>query len=219
VKYVCLMDDANSRGASDMGATPEFAPGYAPASTPGVSLHEMLAAPRLDALWCVGSDPLAGTALAAQDAFLVVQDLFLTSTAERADVVLPSASAYEKNGTYTNTCGEVQRVKAAARVMGVKSDLEIIGLIAREMGLQPAIWSADAVLAEIRASVRGYGVALPIILTGGAAPTMPVNDAGLAPAPEHIAGAVRTRYAGGTALRYSKALNSIMEAPGALYED
>ncbi len=47
----------------------------------------------------------------------------------------PAASAYEKNGTVTNVCGEVQRLKQAINVMGTKPDLEIFGLIAKEMGL------------------------------------------------------------------------------------
>ena len=44
--------------------------------------------------------------------------MFLTETAQRADVVFPAASAYEKNGTVTNVCGEVQRLKAGLKVMG-----------------------------------------------------------------------------------------------------
>ena len=46
-------------------------------------------------------------------------------TAQRADVIFPAASAYEKNGTVTNVCGEVQQLKAGLKVMGAKSDLEI----------------------------------------------------------------------------------------------
>ena len=75
----------------------------------------------------------AGAKLSAAKAFVVVQDLFLTETAERADVVFPASCAYEKSGTVTNTCGEVQRLKKAVQYMGAKPDLEIIGLIAKEM--------------------------------------------------------------------------------------
>jgi predicted molibdopterin-dependent oxidoreductase YjgC len=49
-----------------------------------------------------GRESAEGPALAATGAFVVVQDLFLTETAKRADLVLPAASAYEKNGTVTN---------------------------------------------------------------------------------------------------------------------
>jgi anaerobic selenocysteine-containing dehydrogenase len=60
--------------------------------------------------------------------------LFLTDTAQIADVVLPAMCAYEKSGTVTNTCGDVQRVKKAAEVVGPKSDLEIIVRLALYMG-------------------------------------------------------------------------------------
>ncbi len=119
----------------------------------------------------IGANPLESATLAAENCFVVVQDMFLTETAQRADVVLPSASAYEKSGTVTNASGEVQRLKPGPKVMGVKSDLEIIGLIGKEMGLEMGIWSADKVFEEIRRTVRGYNVALPVIATGGAAPT------------------------------------------------
>ena len=67
--------------------------------------------------------------------------MFLTETAQRADVVLPAASAYEKNGTVTNVCGEVQRLKRAIATMGAKPDLEIIGLIAQRNGPGAARWA------------------------------------------------------------------------------
>ena len=126
VKYVCLVDYSNSRGAVETGLLP--GPG-------GLSLPEMMAAEDLDALWVVGANPLKRYKLAANQAFVVVQDLFLTETARAADVVLPAASAYEKSGTVTNVCGEVQRLKKALEVPGTKTDLEIFRLIAREMGL------------------------------------------------------------------------------------
>ena len=78
----------------------------------------MLAADDLDALWVVGANPLKEGPLASKKAFVVVQDMFLTETAQRADVVLPAASAYEKNGTVTNVCGEVQRLKRAISTIG-----------------------------------------------------------------------------------------------------
>ena len=55
-----------------------------------------------------------------------MQDLFLTETAQLADVVLPATCAYEKSGTFTNTCGDLQRLRKAAEVVGPKSDLEIM---------------------------------------------------------------------------------------------
>ncbi len=57
VKYICLVDYANSRGAVDMGLTPELLPGYKPSGLPGMHLHEMIAAADLSALWVVGANP------------------------------------------------------------------------------------------------------------------------------------------------------------------
>ncbi|MBA3972893.1 MAG: NADH dehydrogenase (quinone) subunit G [Candidatus Solibacter sp.] len=220
VKYVCLMDYSNSRGAWDMGLTHEYGPGYKAAGERGLSLPEMLAATDLDVVWAVGANPLETAGLASKDAFVVVQELFLTETARRADVVLPAASAYEKNGTVTNTCGEVQRLKAGAKVMGTKTDLEIMGLLAKEMGLDLGIWAPEKVFEEIRRTVGGYNVQLPIIVTGGAAPTQPVNG-GLSVLPDAslVRSAEDTLFTSGSLGRYSKMLNAAMEAPGKLYKE
>ncbi len=208
VKYVCLVDYSNSRGAFDMGLIPREG---------GMSREQMLADPNLDVLWVVGANPLKNATLASTKAFVVVQDLFLTETAQRADIVLPAASAYEKNGTVTNTTGEVQKLKQAIKVMGTKPDLEIMGSIAKEMGLNLGIWLPDKVLEEIRTTVRGYNVPLPILGTGGAALTQPLNGR-VAALPGAIASAGDTLFTSGTLSRYSKILNSVMESPGSLYQ-
>ncbi len=65
---------------------------------------------------------------------MVVQDMFLTETANIADVILPAANAYEKTGTYTNTCGDLQLVKKAGEVSNTKPDFEMIVRIADAMG-------------------------------------------------------------------------------------
>lgn len=207
VKYVCLVDYSNSRGAFDMGLIPRDG---------GMSREQMLAAAGLDLLWVVGANPLKNAKLASSKAFVVVQELFMTETAQQADVVLPAASAYEKNGTVTNVTGQVQKLRQAARVMGTKTDLEIMGCIAKEMGLDLGIWLPDKVLEEIRQKVPGYAVPLPVLAAGGAAPTQPLN--GRMPAlPGTIASAGDTLFTSGTLSRYSKMLNSVMEAPGRLY--
>ena len=126
VKYVCLVDYSNSRGAVEAGLVP--GPG-------GMSIEEMMASEDLDALWVVGANPLQRYKLAAKKAFVVVQELFPTETAQAADVILPAASAYEKSGTATNVCGEVQLLKKAIETPGTKPDLEIFRLLAREMAL------------------------------------------------------------------------------------
>jgi NADH-quinone oxidoreductase subunit G len=214
VRYVPLVDYSNSRGAVDMGLTPELLPGYQPSGRSGMNLAEMLASDELGVLWVVGSNPLKNAVLRANNAFVVVQDMFLTETAKRADLVLPAASAYEKSGTVTNVCGEVQRLRTAVQTMGAKPDLEIIGLIAREMGAAGEMgpWTADSVFEEIRATVRGYNIPLAQIATGGAVQSMPLN--GRIPVesrPELVRSAHDTLFTAGTLGRYSRKLNSVLE--------
>jgi len=208
VKYVCLVDYSNSRGAFDMGLVPRDG---------GLSREQMLAANDLDVLWVVGANPLKkGATLASSNAFVVVQDLFLTETARHADIVLPAASAYEKSGTVTNVCGEVQKLKRAGKVMGAKTDLEIFGMLAKEMDLHLGIWLPDKVFEEIRRTVHGYNVPPALIATGGAAPTAPLNGR-VASLAGVIESSGDTLFTSGSISRYSKILNSVMEAPGALY--
>jgi NADH-quinone oxidoreductase subunit G len=218
VQYVCLLDYSNSRGAVDMGLVPQLLPGYQPSPAPGLAYDAMLAAEDLDVWWVVGANPLKDHSLGSASAFVVVQDLFLTETAKRADVVFPSASAYEKNGTVTNVTGELQRLKAAAKVMGVKSDLEILGLLQKEMGLALGIWKPDKVFEEIRKTVRAYNVPLPVLSAGGAALTAPVNGRiSGAPGPGSTRSSRDTLFTSGTLGRYSKILNRVIEGPGDLY--
>jgi len=218
VRYVCLLDYSNSRGASDMGLSPNLGPGYQATGASGMAYDEILSAADLDVLWVVGANPLKRAKLGATNAMVVVNEMFLTETAARADVIFPAASAYEKNGTVTNVCGEVQRLKAGLKVMGTKSDLEIIGLLSKEMGVNIGIWTPEKIFEEIRKNVRGYNISLPIVATGGAAQTSPVN--GHVPAgsrPDLIQSARDTLFTSGSLGRYSKKLNSVVEAPGELY--
>jgi NADH-quinone oxidoreductase subunit G len=219
VKYVCLVDYSNSRGAVDMGLLPDLLPGYHAASEAGMTLNHMLVDPALDVLWVVGANPLENAALASEDTFVVVHEMFMTETAERADVIFPAASAYEKDGTVTNVCGQVQKLKRGPKTMGAKPDLEILGLLAKEMGLDLGVAKPDAVFEEIRKAVRGYNIALPVIATGGAAQTTPVN--GRVPVesrPDLIQSARDTLFTSGSLGRYSKMLNSVMERSSGLYE-
>jgi NADH-quinone oxidoreductase subunit G len=153
-KLIALGDYANSRGASEMGLYPDLLPGYEPldaadrfkqewGSLPaakGLSLPEMIEAARsgtLKALYVVGANPLGRLGVdptTLNNSFVVVQDMFLTETAAIADVVLPAANAYEKTGTFTNTCGDLQLVKKAAEVSNTKPDFEMIVRIADAMG-------------------------------------------------------------------------------------
>jgi len=154
VRFACLGDHANSRGAADMGLLPDLLPGYVPLgapgafaeyaglpATPGLPITEMLAAAvkgELGALLVVGANPVATEKIdpaALKNTFLIVQDIFLTETAAAADVVFPAASLYEKTGTVTNTFGDVQLVKKAADRAGVKPDFEILVRLAGAMGV------------------------------------------------------------------------------------
>jgi NADH-quinone oxidoreductase subunit G len=153
-KFICLADYSNSRGAADMGLYPDLLPGYHAAAgnnpfqkewadvpqAAGLDLAGMVDAAKvgkLKALYVVGSNPVGRLNIdpfAFSKSFVVVQDMFLTETAVIADVVLPAANAYEKSGTVTNTCGDVQLVKKAGEVTGTKSDFEMIVQIADAMG-------------------------------------------------------------------------------------
>jgi NADH-quinone oxidoreductase subunit G len=152
-KFICLGDYANSRGAADMGLYPDLLPGYvslngphkyneewgALSKTKGLSLQEMMQAAKagkLSALYVVGSNPVVDYSfdpVALQNTFVVVQELFLTETAMMAEVVLPAASAYEKAGTFTNTSGDIQLLKKAGDITGIKSDFEMIVRVAERM--------------------------------------------------------------------------------------
>ncbi len=224
VKYVCLVDYSNSRGASDMGLLPDFLPGYESLRDvgleAGLDYDQILAATDLDGLWIVGANPVARQPLARRDAFLVVQDLFLTETAQCADVVLPAASAYEKNGTVTNVCGEVQKLSRGAKTMGTKSDLEIIALLAKEMRQDWGPVKPESVIEEIRTSVPGYDFPMGVVETGGAAATGPFKvHAQLGSQANVVRSARNTLFTSGTLGRFSKMLNSVIESPGALYSD
>jgi NADH-quinone oxidoreductase subunit G len=213
VKYCPLVDYSNSRGAIDMGLVPELLPGYRASGVPGMTVQEMLAAPDLEALWVIGANPLKEGSVAAKNAFVVVQDMFLTETAHRADVLLPAASAYEKNGTVTNVCGEIQRLKRALSTIGTKTDLEVTGLIAKEMGYasQMGPWLPDTVYNEIRRTVKGYDIPLPLV-TIAAQQTTPVNGRlGVESRPDLIRSAHDNLFTSGTLGRYSKILNSVIE--------
>ena len=153
-KLVCLGDYANSRGAADMGLYPDLLPGYHRVATvgkfhadwggvpqaPGLTLPEMVEnakAGKLQAFYVVGANPIEQSSIdpyAFTNSFVVVQDMFLTETAVIADVVLPAANAYEKAGTFTNTCGDLQLVRKAGEVTGTKSDFEMMVRIAGAMG-------------------------------------------------------------------------------------
>jgi NADH-quinone oxidoreductase subunit G len=153
IRFALVGQHANARGAFAMGLTPDLLPGAVALSapgdfaeypnlsaTPGKTVAEQLAAAatgELAALLIVGANPAAAAGFhteALTSPFLVVSDLFLTETAALADVVLPAASLYEKSGTLTSTYGDIQLVRKAADLAGVKSDFEILVRLADALG-------------------------------------------------------------------------------------
>lgn len=186
-----LRGQNNVQGASDMGALAEVLPGYVPVAddegrrrlarlwgredlpaSPGLSVVELMDAAlegRVRALYVMGenpvvSDPAAGeTARALENLeFLVVQDLFLTETAQLARVVLPAACWAEKSGSYTNTERRVQWSPKALEPPGqARPDLEIIGELGKRLGLWERVLRPEEVLAEINRAVPAYGGITP----------------------------------------------------------
>jgi formate dehydrogenase alpha subunit len=182
-----LRGQNNVQGACDMGALPNVYPGYQAVSdpavrekfetawgcslspVPGVTLVEMIeAAYRKDvkALYLVGENPALSDpdvqhvrqALARLD-FLVVQDIFLSETAEFAHVVLPAASFAEKDGTFTNTERRAQRVRKAIEPIGdSKPDWWIVCQVAQRLGAKGFDFANPSdIMEEIRSLTPSYG--------------------------------------------------------------
>ena len=158
--------EANTQGALDMGILPEFGPGYAPISQPGRNTKQMLQAAangELPVLWLAGAKlleyfpdrNLAERALA--NAFVVVNELEMTETAQAADLVLPAASVAEKDGTYTNCERRVQRIYKAFDVApDIKADWMIFAEMSAQLGSVTSYFSARDILREIASVVPQY---------------------------------------------------------------
>ena len=87
--------------------------------------------------------------------------MFLTETAQRADVVLPAASTYEKDGTLTNTAGEVQLTHRSIDPQGPRSDFDLLRILSHQLGMLGLgtpirLRTAEAAFDEIRQHVAGY---------------------------------------------------------------
>lgn len=158
-----LRGQNNVQGACDMGALPNVFTGYRSVSDedtrkkfeeawgvklpsePGLTATAMVDAASkgdIKAMYIVGENPMvsdpnlhhAEEALRNLD-FLVVQDIFMTETAVLADVVLPSGSFAEKEGTFSATDRRVQRVRKAVEPPGeAKADFEIVAELSKRMG-------------------------------------------------------------------------------------
>lgn len=190
-----LRGQNNVQGACDMGALPNVLPGYQrlddPAvrekfsaawgcslpGEPGLTALEIFHAVEeggIRGLYVMGENPALSDpnitrtrrALEKLD-FLVVQDIFLTETAQYADVVLPGASFAEKDGTFTNTERRVQRVRKVLPTLGeAKEDMQIICEISNLMGYPMNYPGPDAVMNEIAHLTPIYGGVLYLRLNG-----------------------------------------------------
>ena len=158
-----LRGQNNVQGACDMGALPNVYPGYQKVNLPHIrqkfekawdaklsgeaglthtEIFDRVLDGKIKVLYEVGENPALSEANAnhvyealEKLEFFVVQDIFLTETAQYADVILPAASFAEKNGTFTNTERRVQRVRRTINpVGGSKPDWQITCELAKRMG-------------------------------------------------------------------------------------
>lgn len=177
-----LRGQNNVQGACDVGSLPNVYPGYQRVNLPqmkekfekawgtrlsgkvGLALTEMFNVAqegKLKAMYLIGENPILSDADAnhIKEAiqkldFLVVQDIFLTETAELADVVLPATTFAEKDGTFTNTERRVQRVRKVLNPRGdSRGDWKIVCDVARRMGASGFEFEDSSAVMEELASV------------------------------------------------------------------
>jgi formate dehydrogenase alpha subunit len=191
-----LRGQNNVQGSCDMGALPNVFPGYqavtdAPArdkfekawnaklddkvGQTVVEIMHQAAAGKIKGLYIMGENPMVSDpdighvrqALEKLD-FLVVQDIFLTETAQLADVVLPVASFAEKQGTFTNTERRVLWVEKAVPAPGEsRIDWEVICDVSRRMGFPLAFQSLEDIVNEVNRLVPQYaGITYRRLLAG-----------------------------------------------------
>jgi formate dehydrogenase major subunit len=168
----------NVQGAADMGTMPNIFPGYQPVSddqihakfekaygvdlpaTPGLDNIQMLESidkGEMKAMFIAGEDMAwvdadsnHTQAMLAKLDFLVVQEIFLSTTAQFADVILPGAPSLEKDGTFTNTERRVQRLYQALEPLGnSKPDWWILTQLAKHMGFEWNYTHPSEIFAEM----------------------------------------------------------------------
>jgi formate dehydrogenase alpha subunit len=181
-----LRGQNNVQGSCDMGGLPNFYTGYqrvddeavrqkfekpwgvSLSPRPGLTLMEMMkkiGEGKMKALFILGENPLLSDPDAGKVAeelkhldLLVVQDIFLSETAELAHVVLPGVSFAEKDGTYTNTERRVQRVRKAIEPIGnSRPDWQIISDLSTRLGCPMNYASPKEIMDEINSLTPSYG--------------------------------------------------------------
>jgi formate dehydrogenase alpha subunit len=191
-----LRGQTNVQGACDMGALAGFLPGYVNVadpngreriarlwgrenlpSQPGLTVVEMMNAAaegKMKGIYVMGENPMVSDphthhveeALKKLD-FLVVQDMFLSETAQLAHIVLPAASWVEKEGSLTNTERRVQWAhKAIHPIDETKADWQIISQVANQLGFQYNYACPEDILREINKVIPAYGGITPERING-----------------------------------------------------
>ena len=181
-----LRGQNNVQGACDMGALPNVYPGYQQVTLldnqqkfesawgaklsgeVGLTVPAMLTGlsdGSVKAMYVMGENPMQSDpdthhvekALKKAE-LLIVQDIFLTPTAELAHVVLPGASYAEKDGTFSNTERRVMRVRKAIEPVGdSRADWEIIQEVSNRFGYPMNYESPEAIMQEIASLTPSYG--------------------------------------------------------------
>jgi formate dehydrogenase major subunit len=197
----------NVQGAGDMGAAPNFYPGYQAVDDPavrekfekswgvklpadrGMDNHQMVEAAiegKLRAMYIAGEDMIGADSNSNHVAkafekldFMVLQDIFFTETCRYADVILPAVPALEKDGTFTNTERRVQRLYQALPELGdAKADWKITQEIARRMGADWNYSRPSEVMAEMASLSPIYAGANYSRLQGYDTQQWPISEEG-----------------------------------------
>ncbi|MBD0397324.1 formate dehydrogenase subunit alpha [Bacillus sp. 2211] len=185
----------NVQGACDMGTLPGWLPGYQHITDdearakfekaygveidgkPGLDNIEMLHAieeGNMKAMYLVGEDMALVDSnanhvhdiLSSLD-FFVVQDIFLSRTAQYADVILPAVPSLEKDGTFTNTERRVQRLYQALPTLGdAKPDWWIIQEVANRLGADWNYTHPSDIFSEMASLSPLFGKASYDVLSG-----------------------------------------------------
>jgi formate dehydrogenase alpha subunit len=180
-----LLKDCNTQGSLDMGVSPGFLPGHrkvgeaqssqalkgiwgkAPPPEPGWGYFQMLLAARkgrLKGMYVLAENPLgilphrqAISEALGNLSFLVVQDMFMSETAQMADVVLPAAGLAEKEGTLTNLERRVQKISPAVMPPGdFAPEWKVLTRLASLLGADWDYSAPEQIFAEIEQAVPLY---------------------------------------------------------------
>ncbi|OUS38968.1 formate dehydrogenase subunit alpha [Rhodobacterales bacterium 56_14_T64] len=179
-----LRGQNNVQGASDAGLVPMFLPDYQSVMDDGIrkaftdvwdsddfsnekgltvtEIVDQVYAGNIKGMYIQGENPAMSDPDVehARDAFaklelMVVQDIFLTETANYADIILPASTLYEKNGTVSNTNRQVQRVRPAVAPPGeAREDWKITTELAQRIGLNWDYSDASEVFAEMKLNMK-----------------------------------------------------------------